>query len=98
MATRDKPHLLVTKTLDPVSFTLRRAGGSTKSKRLAEDKRAAHVSRLLAQLQHSIPEDRDLTKGTHISFESSADLQMAIDSLDVRLAGEQPRLVSVTQK
>lgn len=97
MAERDRPHLIVPVPPEAEPFTSTRGGGGTDKPGFDGD-RAKHGRTLARQLEQavSIPDETD-TAGTLVSFESFPGLELALESLDVQRAGDQPELVAVKE-
>lgn len=98
MAQRDRPHLVVPTRPDPEPFTLASSGGSSSGgeDRFTGDRRA-HGRRLAREYEAAMTPQPDEPEqdGTYLSFVSFADLEIALESLDVQRAGDQPELVAV---
>lgn len=99
MAERDRPHLVVSDGGVSEPFTLASAGGGSEKGGFSGD-RAAHGRRLKRELEQALATtadevDRD---GTYVTFVSFPGLELALESLDPRAAGEQPELVAVREE
>lgn len=98
MAERDRPHIVVPTPPRTEPFTLASAGGGGEKRGFAGD-RTEHGERLVEEFETAwpAPEEASQTDGTYITFVSFPDLELAIESLDVRRNGEQPELVAVRE-
>jgi hypothetical protein len=97
MAERDRPHLIVPGPPAAEPFTSTQGGGGGDKRGFNGD-RARHGQTLVRQLREAVraPDETD-TAGTYVSFESFPGLELALNSLDVQRAGEQPELVAVKE-
>lgn len=98
MAERDRPHIVVPTPPRPEPFTLASSGGGGDGSGFSGD-RKRHGRRLADEYQNALgaePDEPD-TEGTYISFVSFPGLELALESLDVRRAGQQPELVAVRE-
>lgn len=98
MVERDLPHIVVPISPRPEPFTLASSGGGSDRPGFTGD-RQAHGRRLVEEYQGALvpAPDEPETAGTYISFVSFPDLELALESLDVRRSGEQPELVAVRE-
>lgn len=98
MADRDLPHLFVRTPVDGVPFTLPSSGGSGSGRVFPYAKRT-HGSKLINEYSSAVlPDSEDIAeRGTYVSFESFPDLELALESLEIRRVGDQPELVAVQQ-
>lgn len=98
MAERDRPHIVVPTKPQQEPFTLPSSGGGGEQSEFAGD-RGGHGQRLIQNFQEAWPApaaERE-TDGTYITFVSFPDLELAIESLDVRRNGDQPELIAVRE-
>lgn len=98
MAERDRPHIVVPTPPRPEPFTLASSGGGGDKPGFAGD-RQRHGRKLTEEYERALTPatDEPETEGTYISFVSFPDLELALESLDVQRAGEQPALVAVRE-
>ena len=97
MAKRRRPHLIVPALPGVEPFTSTQGRGSSDRPEFTGD-RADHGRKLARQFEQAVgvPDETD-TAGTLVSFESFPGLELALQSLDVQRAGEQPELVAVKE-
>lgn len=99
MAERNRPHIVVPAPPRAEPFTLASSGGGGSGPSFSGD-RKQHGRRLTNEYQSALAagSDEPITEGTYISFISFPGLELALESLDVQRAGEQPELVAVREK
>ena len=80
-------------------FTLASAGGGSENGGFSGD-RVSHGRRLKRELEQALAptEDEVDREGTYVTFVSFPGLELALESLDPRAAGEQPELVAVREE
>lgn len=97
MAQRDRPHIFLTSSPRVEPFTLASSGGNQGGLGFQGD-RQGHGRRLAEEYRRAVePAEHELKEaaGTYVSFVSFPGLELALDSLDVQRAGDQPELVAV---
>jgi len=94
MAERDRPHLVVSDGGVSEPFTLASSGGGGETEGFSGDRRLkSELEQALSAAADDV--DRD---GTYVAFVSFPGLELALESLDPRAAGDQPELVSVREE
>lgn len=98
MAERDRPHLVVPAEPRSEPFTIPTGGGGSDGPGFSGDRRR-HGSALVEQYENAVAAapDAPAVEGTYLSFLSFPGLELALESLDVQRAGEQPELVAVRE-
>lgn len=98
MAERDRPHIVVPAQPRSEPFTIPTGGGGNDGSGFSGDRRR-HGSALVEEYENALAPlpDAPQTAGTYISFLSFPGLELALESLDVQRAGEQPELVAVRE-
>jgi hypothetical protein len=98
MAERDRPHIVVPAEPRSEPFTIPASGGGNDGSGFLGDRRQ-HGSTLVQQYENAVavPAGTPTVGGTYISFQSFPGLELALESLDVQRAGEQPELVAVRE-
>ncbi|WP_182142369.1 S8 family peptidase [Schaalia sp. JY-X169] len=98
MAERDRPHIVVPMPPTPEPFTIPSTGGGG-DKPGYTGSRFRHGKRLAQELEAALapPIDDGEHEGAYVTFVSSPELELAIESLDVQKSGDQPELVAVRE-
>lgn len=98
MAERDRPHIVVTAEPRSEPFTIPTGGDGSEGPGFSGD-RYRHGSILVQEYERAVATSADEPPalGTYISFISFPGLELALESLDVQRAGEQPELVAVRE-
>lgn len=96
MAPRDRDHLVVPARPSAEPFRLASGGGDNEPAAFSGD-RSGHGRRLKSELETAVAVQPGDVKesGVLISFESAPGLELALESFDVRRAGDQPELRGV---
>ncbi|WP_312098632.1 S8 family peptidase [Corynebacterium dentalis] len=98
MAERILPHLIVSSSPRREPFTVP-STNRNKTKPVFGGDRRRHGRRLVSELGTALAQRAEDSEreGTHVTFVSSPELNLAIESLDVQRSGEQPELVAVRE-
>jgi hypothetical protein len=98
MAEHILPHLIVPSSPRREPFTVPSTGGNRDKPVFGGDRRQ-HGRRLVSELDAALAQRAEDSEreGTHVTFVSSPELNLAIESLDVQRSGEQPELVAVRE-
>ncbi|MGJ0184540.1 S8 family peptidase [Corynebacterium glyciniphilum] len=98
MAERVLPHLIVPSPPRREPFTVPSIGRD-RDKPVFGGYRRRHGERLITELDAALTQRTEdcEREGTHVTFVSSPELNLAIESLDVQRSGEQPELVAVRE-
>lgn len=98
MAERDRPHIVVPMPPRQEPFTIPSSGGGGDKPRYTGN-RFRHGKRLAQELDAALSPriDDDDHEGTYVTFVSSPELELAIESLDVQGSDDQPELVAVRE-
>ncbi|WP_316295903.1 S8 family serine peptidase [Clavibacter michiganensis] len=99
MADRDRPHIVVPTGPRPEPFTIPTAGGGSDGSGFSGDRRQ-HGTALSQQYERAVAAapTAPAVEGTYLSFISFPGLELALESLDVQRAGDQPELVAVREE
>jgi hypothetical protein len=98
VAERDRPHIVVPTGPRSEPFTIPTGGGSSDGPGFSGDRRQ-HGIALSQQYEHAMAADPHgpAVGGAYISFISFPGLELALESLDVQRAGDQPELIAVRE-
>lgn len=98
MAERNRRHIVVPTPPTAEPFTIPSSGGGADKPRYTGN-RLTHGQRLAQELDAALAEgDIDTEhEGTYVTFVSSPELELAIESLDVQASGDNPELVAVRE-
>jgi hypothetical protein len=99
MTDRNRPHIVVPTGPRSEPFTIPTGGGNSEGPVFSGDRRH-HGSSLVQQYEVAVAAapDAPAVEGTYLSFISFPGLELALESLDVQRAGEQPELVAVREE
>jgi len=98
MGERDRPHIVVPTEPHSEPFTIPTGGGGSDGSGFLGDRRR-HGSALVQQYEKAVAAEPDApaVAGTYVSFLSFPGLELALESLDVQRAGDQPELIVVRE-